>query len=425
MIAEIRSKFKSKERKRLLSNFVSLSALQAANFILPLITIPYLLRVLGVEYFGLLALATAMIAFFGIITDYGFNLTATREISIHRDNKEKVIEIFSSVMTIKFFLMFVSFFLLTILVFSFEKLSQHWLIYFLSFGTVIGQFLFPLWFFQGMERMKYITYLNILAKSIFTLSVFIFIKEKSDFWIAPLLTSMGFIIAGICSLYLIRKRFDVSFVFQKTESLKYYLFDGWDIFLSRIFGYLYRNSNIIILGILTNNIFVGYYAIAEKVIKILQTLQDVFGNVLFPYVTKKFKNNKNYFFILNKKYLKYIFSAYAILFLMVLIFSKLIVLFLNGSYNSSIILDLQIMSLVIVIGGLNYYFGILGLVSLNYKKEFSRYIVNTGLFNVVFCTISIYLFNDLGAAIIFVLSEVVLLTQILFKINQIKRSFNA
>ena len=406
-----------------MSNFVSLSVLQGANYILPLITLPYLVRVLGVEYFGLLAFATATVMYFQILTDYGFNLTATREISIHRDNKEKVIEIFSSVMTIKIILMFVSFFLLSILVFSFEKFSQDALVYFLTFGTVVGQVLFPVWFFQGMERMKYITYLNILSKVIFTIAIFVFVKEQSDFYLVPLLTSIGFLVAGIWSLYLIKKEFGVGFEVQTIDTIKHHLVEGWDIFVSMVFISMYRSSNIIILGLLTNNTIVGYYSIAEKVVKTLQSLQDVVGNTLFPYLSKKFSITNKSFFDLNKRFFKFIFLIYFSLSLITMFSSEYIIYILMGEFNEIAILNLQIMSFVILVGGFNYYYGILGLVSMNYKKDFSKYIIITGLFNLLFCIVSVYLYPNYGASISMIISESVLLSLIVLKILKVKKEF--
>jgi PST family polysaccharide transporter len=156
--------------------------------------------VLGVEKFGLLSFAQATIAYFTIIVDYGFNLSATRDISIHREDKEKLSEIFSSVMIIKLGLFFISLILLTVLVFSFEKFRVEALLYYLTFGTVVGQLLFPVWFFQGMERMKYITYLNILAKLLFTITIFIFVKNSKDIYLVPVMNSLGFIVSGILSV---------------------------------------------------------------------------------------------------------------------------------------------------------------------------------------------------------------------------------
>ena len=406
-----------------MSNFFSLSVLQGANYILPLITLPYLVRVLGVEYFGLLAFATTTVMYFQILTDYGFNLTATREISIHRDNKEKVIEIFSSVMTIKIILMFVSFFLLSILVFSFEKFSQDALVYFLTFGTVVGQVLFPVWFFQGMERMKYITYLNILSKVIFTIAIFVFVQEQSDFYLVPLLTSIGFLVAGIWSLYLIKKEFGVGFEVQTIDTIKHHLVEGWDIFVSMVFISMYRSSNIIILGLLTNNTIVGYYSIAEKVVKTLQSLQDVVGNTLFPYLSKKFSITNKSFFDLNKRFFKFIFLIYFSLSLITMFSSEYIIYILMGEFNEIAILNLQIMSFVILVGGFNYYYGILGLVSMNYKKDFSKYIIITGLFNLLFCIVSVYLYPNYGASISMIISESVLLSLIVLKILKVKKEF--
>lgn len=423
MIKKIKNIANTEDKKRLMSNFFSLSVLQGANYILPLITLPYLVRVLGVEYFGLLAFATTTVMYFQILTDYGFNLTATREISIHRDNKEKVIEIFSSVMTIKIILMFVSFFLLSILVFSFEKFSQDALVYFLTFGTVVGQVLFPVWFFQGMERMKYITYLNILSKVIFTIAIFVFVKEQSDFYLVPLLTSIGFLVAGIWSLYLIKKEFGVGFEVQTIDTIKHHLVEGWDIFVSMVFISMYRSSNIIILGLLTNNTIVGYYSIAEKVVKTLQSLQDVVGNTLFPYLSKKFSITNKSFFDLNKRFFKFIFLIYFSLSLITMFSSEYIIYILMGEFNEIAILNLQIMSFVILVGGFNYYYGILGLVSMNYKKDFSKYIIITGLFNLLFCIVSVYLYPNYGASISMIISESVLLSLIVLKILKVKKEF--
>jgi PST family polysaccharide transporter len=413
--------FKSDTRRRLIENFLSLSILQIANYILPLITLPYLVRVLGPEKFGLIAFSQAFIGYFIILTDYGFNLSATRDISINRENKEKVSEIFSSVMIIKLALMIISLILMSVIIFSFEKFRKDWIVYYLTFGMVVGQVLFPTWFFQGMEKMKYITFLNILAKVIFTVAIFVFVKKASDYLYVPLLNSLGFIIAGMLGLWIVFRDFEVNFKFVGLEELKRQLKEGWMLFKTIIFVSAYRETNVFILGLIANNTITGYYSIAEKILKAVQSLQVPLGQALYPVFCTKYGMNKKNFKLYHFKYLKLIILIYLSLTISFILLSPYIIKIAAGkTYNESV-LDLQILSVVILVGGLNYYFGILGLIPLKFEKEFSRFVMITGLLNIILCLTLSYLFSDIGASVSLVLSETILLILIILKIKTINR----
>ncbi len=286
MITKIKNKVNTKEKKQLLSNFFSLSVLQIFTYILPLITLPYLVRVLGTEKFGLVMFAQAFIIFFNIFVDFGFNLSATKDISVHRDNKQKITEIFSAVMTIKFILIIISLVILSLIIFTFDKFSKDAGLYYLTFLWVVGQALFPIWYFQGMEKMKYITIINITSRVLFTLLVFIVIQKQSDYIYVPLVNGLGFIIGALFSLRIIHKNFNQSFIFCDISTLKHYFFESAQFFWSRLSLTLYTSANAFILGIFTNNTMVGYYSIAEKLYQAMQQVYQPIVQALYPYVAK-------------------------------------------------------------------------------------------------------------------------------------------
>ncbi|MEW5951755.1 MAG: flippase [Elusimicrobiota bacterium] len=422
IVNKIRTKV---EYKRLFSNFVSLSVLQAANYIFPLITFPYLVRVLGVEKFGLISFAQAFIQYFIIITDYGFNLSATREISIHRDNKEKVNEIFSSVMIIKSGLFIISFIIMSGIVFGFEKFRKEWVLYYLTFGMVLGQVLFPVWFFQGMEQMKWITYLNIASRIIFTIAIFVFIKKEADYILFPIFLSLGYLTSSVVSFLIIKNKFMVSFFICPIENLFKHSKHGWDIFISTSLTTLYTSSSVFILGIFTDNKTVGYFSSADKIIQAIKGLIGSFTQSMYPYFSKKINNSfENGIFFL-KKISKLAGLLTFFISLLTFIFSDVIVEILLGSkYQNSKIL-LKIMSFLPFVITMSNIYGIQGLLSLGENKKFKYVILIGAIISLILSFIFVPLYGNMASSFIMLIVEIIvtLLMYLSYK-NSVKRILN-
>lgn len=269
----------------LLENFTALSMLQIVNYLLPLLTLPYLVRVLNPEKFGLIAFAQALTQYLILLTDFGFNFSAVREISINRDNINKVSEIFSTVYLIKLLLTLFCFILLC-LILIFPKFNKEWQLHLLMFGTVIGNMLFPVWFFQGLEKMKYITILNILYKGIFTLLIFIFIREETDYILFPIINFFGYLTVGISGLWIAINRFSVRLFIPTRENVIYQFKLSYHFFASRACLAIYTVSNTFLLGIGGNNEITGFYAAAEKLIRAIESMNQPVINALYPYLSR-------------------------------------------------------------------------------------------------------------------------------------------
>jgi len=405
----IKNFLNSPTKKRLAENFLSLSALQAVNYLLPLITLPYLVRVLGPEKFGLIAFAQAFIQYFNILTDYGFNLSATREISIHRDNKEKISEIFSSVMITKIGLMIISFLILSVLVFTIPKFRNDWLIYFFTFGMVIGQILFPVWFFQGMERMKYITILNIVAKGIFTICIFIFIRKMADYLYVPLINSMGFLVAGGLSLRIVSKDFGIKFILPSFKAIKHQLKEGWHIFISTAAISLYTNTRIFAVGLFTNNTITGYYAIAEKLINVIQTFPlSSLLQTLYPRLSKIYLENKEKAKKLMDRFQNLTIVIYLLVLPLIFVATPPIVKIVTGAPYKEVIVSFRLLLIAVFFINANA-FRVQFLLVMGKYNIFARIHLIMGIIGLLLTFLATYFFSYIGTATSIIVVEFVIL----------------
>ncbi len=363
---------------------------------------------MGPDKYGLVAFALAFIGYFQILTDYGFNLSATRELSIYRDDKSRVSKIYSSVMASKFILMILSLVIMTLIVFSFDKFRSEWLLYFFTFGLVIGSVLLPIWFFQGMEKMRYISILNILISLIYTVAIFIFVRNPTDYIYVPLINSIGAIIIGIYSLRIVRKEFGVEFIEPSFNDIKHQMKEGWHLFISTMAISLYTTSNRFILGLFVNNTIVGYYAVAETITKALQGLSSPINQAVYPYFSKLQLNNRLKAIGQLKKILLVV-GVLSLLVSILLVFcAPLLIELLAGSEFAASIPLLQILVFVVFAVGINTVLGMQGLVAFGYQEKFSKIVIFAGILHMFLLLGLVFVLGSLGAAIAVVITELII-----------------
>jgi PST family polysaccharide transporter len=361
------------------------------------------------ELYGLIAFSTAFVYYFQVITDYGFNLTATREIALHRNKQDKIIEIYNSVMIIKIILLIVCFIIMTGIIFSFKILRDNYVIYYLTYGVVIGNALLPTWLFQGMEKMKYMTILNLITKVSFTILIFVFVTKKEDYLLVPIFTSAGYIISGLLSFVIIKKSFKIEYSNQPIKILKTYIKDGWYVFLSQLKITFFSNSNILILGIFTGNVEVGYFSSAEKIIRTLSALQTPVVNALFPYISKNIRKMPNKIISQVYKVAKLGAIVYLLLLSFLFIFAENIVLIMFDTIVPQIVLTLRIILIIPLCVFLNNLFGTQILLNIGKDKLFFRVLLFTAIFNMLLVFPLTHYYSYIGTAISMMTSEVFLL----------------
>lgn len=389
MIKKFKEKLLSKNGRALVENFISLSALQMLGIVLPLLTLPYLIRVLGVSNYGIIVLAGALINYFTSITDYSFKITATRDVAVFRHSIRKLSLIYSKVQSVKAILLIFSTSVISIIVFLYPPFYKESTVFFLSIPMLFGYTIFPEWFFQGIEKMKYITYLNAAVKVFFTLCVFIFIKHQEDYWIYPLLQSLGFIGAGVVAQYILVSKYKIKFYWLPRRIIIKTLKANFPIFINQFLPTFYNNTSTFLLGILTNTALVGTYDAIKKIIDLLVLVISIISRVCFPYL-----NRRRDSFIIYKRAMLVIGAVFSIV---PLVFSKWIFLYLNikntDAFNVIMILSVGVFFMCLYdIFGVNYF------IIRRYDRLVMYNTVVASIIGLVLAFPLIFYFNIMGAA---------------------------
>lgn len=358
-----------KSHSTILGNMASLGLLQIANYLIPIAVFPFITRALGVETIGRICYAQNIIQYLTIIITFGFEYSATREIAIHKDDKEKVSQIFWSVIASKTILLIFTFLCLIILSIFWGRVREDLPLYLCLFGINIGFTYFPTWFFQGIEEMKGMSVINFLIKLFgIGLSVF-FIHSPEDYLIYAYLPSISYTIFGFASFIYVIKNYGI----KRCSSIKSEIVvqnkKAFPIFLNSFLQALYTTANLTILGFFVDNFEVGIYAGAHRIIQCILMVTCMPVNLaIYPSIGRKMAESK-------EEGIRYLIKIgkYIILFalgfsLLTLLFSPLLIHILLGSEFLPSIPIVRIFSCMPLLVSIANLVTIQGLYGLGYQK---------------------------------------------------------
>lgn len=276
-----------KRHSTIFENFTYITALQVFVMITPLITYPYLVRVLGKELYGWVITAQVVASYCSILIDFGFKSVSARHVSIFRHDKEKLSEIISTILTLQGILWLCSMVIYVAVVCLIPSYRQHLWLFLFAFGLTFNELLFPQYFFQGIEKMKYITILNIVIRLVFVGLIFLFVKAADDYVFVPLLSAIGYFIGGCLALYVVFKREDLSFKKPSFANMKYYMKDASPIFFTDVICTIKDKLNYILLGACVGMGNVVVYDLGSKFTNVLLKPASIVNTVLFPKIAKE------------------------------------------------------------------------------------------------------------------------------------------
>lgn len=390
--------------KKVFSEFFYLALFQASNYVLPLLTFPYLIRVLGLGTFGEYTIIQTVLTYFLILVDFGFNITGVKNISQAKSIEEQS-RIFNSIMASKVLLIILSFLLLLAAYFVSSQVRTHFVSYLFAFPAVIGQAIFPIWFYQAIQKMRVATIINASIKIFFTICIFLFIKNASQVQFVFLFSSVGFLLGGIVSLIPAYKKYNLQLIRPGLKEVLNDLNESWRIFLSRVFISLYSSTNVLVLAYFKAPVIVGQYSAADKVFRGLYNVSQPFTQVFFPIQARLYNESREKYIQHSKKIFSLLFGLSCLVGLLVFIFAAKIVAIVVGHVDQVVLNVLRIFVLSIVFYPFGAFFtNMLSIQNMN--KVLLRAVSFSAILNFVLVVPCVYYFSVEGLAYLSFITQV-------------------
>jgi O-antigen/teichoic acid export membrane protein len=394
-------------RSKLAQNALSLYALQGLNFLVPLILLPYLLRVLSADGYGAIAFAQSFIGYALILTDFGFNLTAARDISIVRNDPHAVAKVFWTTMFAKAYLLALSILVTVAAIVAIPMFRRNWELYMACELLLIGNAVFPAWYYQGMERLREMAVIQAVSKCAVAALVFAFVSSPRDELTAALLMSSPQFMTAAAALLLRVPLVPSLFYRPAHKDVKDALRESSSMFFATASTSLYLHTNTFVLGLMANERQVAYYSVGNRLIQALQGLTSPITQALFPRASILFASDRNQAWRLMRRTAHLLLPVMGLGALLIAILApQIVAAFAGGDYRDAASV-MRIMAPVPLFVTLAALLSQTIMVNLNLTKYLWRIYIVVGLQNLVSLPIVVHFWAADGAAVALVISELI------------------
>ena len=413
-------KIKQIIKSKVFKNSIWLTILQLVNTVIPMLTIPYITRVLGAAQYGIFSVALNWIIYFQVIVEFGFNLTGSKKIATAKNDQE-VQTIFNNIISARIILFIFTFVLLNIVTFLAHFSLQIYICMILLCTMVLGTAFQITWLFQGKQDMKFITIINSTARIISVILIFLFVKSTSDVYIYAILYSITLLLSSIISLIIAKKKYNLIFKFTNLKSIKNELNDGKYLFYSSAMTKIFSGFGTTILGFISSANIVGIYSAIYKIPYILTMFFSPISQAIYPNISIKFKKDNKEAFSYIKMICKPILCIFIIISIIIIIFKTFFVNILFGKeyVKYSVIVIPLVMQFIF--GMINNFLGVQILIASNHQKEYTKAFTIGCLATVLSNCILGFIYGIYGVAISAFLGEFILTLLLIKKIIKIFR----
>lgn len=341
--------------KKVMENYFFMTVLQILNMCFYLLIYPFLIRTLGQEGYGLYAYAASMVFLFVTFVNFGFDLPAAQQVALHSDDKQVLRSVLSCVQTAKIYIEMIAVLCFVVIMLINPIMGNAPCVFWITFLQTLTFILFPQWYYQGLQKMKMVTYIQFGFRLLSLPFIFIFIKSPQDVWVFALITSLASVLGGITAWLMIRYCDGIKIYWASIPAVKRAYLEAVPFCGSNIIGVAKEQGMILMAGSFLGMADVAIYDLANKIMLIPRTIFSKLNDALYPKMVVRSDKETN------RRVLLYEVVLGIGAMLCVALFGPLAVYVLGGeqmmsSYGVTVILSFTILCWLVVGVFLQFYF---------------------------------------------------------------------